>query len=196
MARSDLPIHPLIDGRYSPKAFSDREISDRDLDLLFEAARWAPSSYNEQPWRFLVVKKGEEGHAEMLEAMTESNRAWAVKAPVLILNLAHRTHERHGRTNPHAWHDLGLALGQLTVQASAIGIGVRHLAGILPEKARALFNVPEEYDVVSMLVIGFPGDADELPEHLREREKIRSTRKPLSELVHFGKFRSDDQTIG
>ncbi len=186
--RSELPVHPLINERYSPRAFSDRDITDQEMVLLLEAARLAPSSLNEQPWRFIVVRRGGEGHGAMLEAMSPSNRIWADKAPLVILTLARMTLERNGSPNPHAQHDLGLAIAQLTLQATDLGIGLHQLAGIDPAMARNSFNVPPEYAVVSMLVIGFPGNPDSLPENLRIRELTRSPRRPLSELVHYGRF--------
>ncbi|MDQ3100697.1 MAG: nitroreductase family protein [Bacteroidota bacterium] len=188
MARSELPVHPLINERYSPRAFSERDITNDELVLLFEAARWAPSSLNEQPWRFVIVRKGEKGHSAMLEAMNVSNRTWADKAPVVLLSLTRITLERSGIPNPHARHDLGLAVAQLTVQATSLGIGLHQLGGIDAEKARNSFNVPPEYDVVSMLVLGFHGDPADLPELLRDRELRRSTRKPLDDLLHYGSF--------
>jgi nitroreductase len=188
-SRSSLPVHPLIAERYSPRAFSDRDVTDAELELLLEAARLAPSSMNEQPWRFVVARRGGAGHAEMLEAMNLSNRIWADKAPVVILDLVHTVLERYGQVNHHARHDLGLAIAQLTLQATALGMGLHQLGGFDAEKARSLFNIPAEYDIVSMLVIGFPGDPEQLPENLRERELRRSPRKPLAELVHYGTFR-------
>ncbi len=186
--RSELPLHPLINERYSPRAFTDRELDEQEVALLFEAARLAPSSVNEQPWRFILAHRGGPGHAMMLEAMDEGNRIWAGRAALVVLNLVHRSLERYGVPNPHAWHDLGLALGQLNIQAQAMGLGVRHLAGIDPEKARFSFAVPEEYDVVSMMVIGEPGDPGVLPEHLQEREMRRSPRRPLDQFIFYARF--------
>ena len=190
MGRSELPVHPLVGERYSPRAFSDQDISEAELMLLLEAARLAPSSLNEQPWRFVVARKRQEGHAEMLAAMNVSNRIWAQQAPVVILTTTRTSHERNGMENPHAWHDLGLAVMQLSLQATELGIGVHQLAGIDPGKARIAFNVPPEFDVVTMLVLGFPGDPGMLPEKLLERELRRTPRKPLTQIVHYGKFRS------
>jgi nitroreductase len=186
--RSELPLHPLINERFSPRAFSDRPITREELELLLEAARWAPSSMNEQPWRFIIALKGEASHELMLQAMNTGNRIWAEKAPLIVLNLVRRSLERNGIGNPHAWHDLGLALAQMNFQASAMGIGVRHIAGIDPKEARILFEVPEEFDVVSMMVLGYPGDLEALPENLKERELKRSPRKPIGDFVFAGKF--------
>ncbi len=187
-SRSTLDLLPAIGGRYSPRAFSDRDVTDAELALVLEAARWAPSSMNEQPWRFLVTRRGAEGHAALLDGLNPSNRLWADKAPVLMLALVHRILHKLGAENHHARHDLGLAVGQLGVQATALGLGMHQLGGFSPDKVRAAFAIPDVYDLVTVLVLGWPGDADGLPEHLRERERTRSLRKPLSELVHYGRF--------
>lgn len=186
--RSDLDINPLLGERYSPRAFSDRELTDEELDLLFEAARWAPSSRNEQPWRFLVTKRGGAGYDALLASINASNARWADKAPVLVLCLATRGFQRLGVANHHARHDLGLAVSQLTLQATALGIGLHQLGGFNAAGARDAFGIPEEYDLVSVLVVGFPGDPNDLPEDLREREITHSGRKPLTEIVWRGAF--------
>lgn len=187
--RSDLDLHPLINGRYSPRAFSEREVTDAQLALVLEAARWAPSSMNEQPWRFLVVRRGETGHAELLSALNPSNQVWADKAPLLILNMVQRTLSRNGQVNFHARHDLGLALSQLTAQATALGMGLHQMAGFQADTTRVAFGIPDDLDLVSVIALGFPGDPDQLPGELRERELRRSARKPLSEIVSYGSFR-------
>lgn len=185
--RTALDVHPLLAERYSPRSFSDRDITESELELVMEAARLAPSSMNEQPWRFLVVRKGGEGYEAMLAALMESNRVWADKAPVLILNMASRTFARNGLPNVHAWHDLGLAIAQLTTQATALGMGLHQLGGFFPDRAREAFGIPEDLDLVSVTALGFPGDADQLPENLRQRELTRSPRRPLSEVAWRGK---------
>ena len=186
--RSSLPIHPVLNERYSPRSFSDRDISDAELELLLEAARWAPSSHNDQPWRFLVTRRGKEGHEALLSALVPFNRAWAASAPVLMLNLVLRDFSYNSEQNHHAWHDMGGALVQLTAQATSMGIGVHQLAGLDAEEARVSFSIPAHIDVVSALALGFPGDPASLPESLVQRELVRSSRKPLSELVSFGAF--------
>ena len=186
--RSDLPVHPVLNERFSPRAFSDRAITDAELELVLEAARWAPSSMNEQPWRFLVTRKGGDGHAELLAALNPSNQVWADKAPVLILNLVHRTLSKNGQENYHARHDLGLATAQLTAQATALGMGLHILGGFNAEMVRTAFEIPDTYDLVSVIALGFPGDPESLPEHLQQRELQHSPRRPLSELVHYGRF--------
>lgn len=181
--RSALALHPVLNERYSPRAFRERDLSEDELDLLLEAARWAPSSMNEQPWRFLVARKGTKGHAELLATLVPSNAVWADKAPLLILTMVQRTFQRNGQPNIHAWYDLGGAVASLTTQATALGMGVHQLGGFSAPAARERFAVPEELDLVCVLAVGFPGDAAMLPDQLRAREEQRSPRKPLSELV-------------
>jgi len=187
--RSVLPLHPVIGARYSPRAFCERDVTDDELRLVLEAARWAPSSMNEQPWRFLVVRRGGEGHADLLACIAPSNSIWADKAPVLIVNMVHRQFARNGHENFHARHDLGLALGQFTAQATAMGMGLHLLGGFDAQATRSAFRIPEVYDLVCITVLGFPGDPGSLPENLRTRELNRSTRKDLDELVHYGIFK-------
>lgn len=181
--RSALPIHPDISRRYSPRAFSDRTVTREELELLFEAARWAPSSMNEQPWRFVAVERGSPGHAGLVASLTGFNRQWADKAPVLILNLTVRTLSRNGEINRHAWHDLGLAISQLTMQATSMGMGLHQLGGFELELVQRTFSIPEGIDLVSIIALGFPGDPEQLPEPLLSRERNHSPRKELSELV-------------
>lgn len=186
--RSELELSEVLNNRFSPRAFSARGVSDQELELVLEAARWAPSSMNEQPWRFVVTRRGGDAHAQLLETLNPSNRIWADKAPVLILAMVQRTLSRNGQVNHHARHDLGLATAHFTAQATALGMGVHILGGFNAEAARTAFNVPEDLDIVSVLVLGFPGEADQLPENLRERESRRSVRLPLSELVRYGTY--------
>jgi len=186
--RSSLGVLPAISARYSPRAFLDRTVTDDELSLVLEAARWAPSSMNEQPWRFLVTRRGGEGHDLLLDCLNPSNRLWADKAPVLMLAMAHRILHRISAENHHARHDLGVAVGQLGVQATAMGLGMHQLGGFDPAKARQAFGIPDELDLVTVIVLGWPGHPDDLPEHLQQRERTRSPRRDLDELVHYGRF--------
>lgn len=188
--RSELSLHPILNGRFSPRAFTERDVTAAELELVIEAARWAPSSMNEQPWRFLATRRGGEGHAELLATLAPSNAIWADKAPVLILAMVKRTFTRNGQENNHARHDLGLAIGQLTAQATALGMGLHQLGGFSPDAARSAFGLDADLDLVSVLVLGFPGDPNDLPDNLRERELTRSARRPLSEILHLGRLRS------
>lgn len=188
MGRSELDIHPILNDRYSPRAFADVPVTDTELDAVLEAARWAPSSMNEQPWRFLVTRAGGDGHAELLAGLNPSNHRWADKAPVLILVMAVRTLSRNGQENHHARHDVGMATAQLTAQATALGLGLHILGGFKAEEVRQAFAVPDILDLVSVIALGHPGSADQLPDDLRERELRRSPRKALNEIVSYGRL--------
>lgn len=187
MGRSELGIHPILNERYSIRAFSDRDVTDTELELVLEAARWAPSSHNEQPWRFLVTRRGGEGHTAMMEALLPKNRRWAEHAPVLILNMASHTLAYNGEQNFHSWHDLGLALGQLTVQATAMGLGLNMIGGFDPDIARKAFSIPSTLDLVSVLALGYSDDtATEVDVEAWRAQ--RSVRKSLGEIVSYGRF--------
>ena len=132
IARTKYEIHPLIKKRWSPRAFSEVQI-DRDLlRQLFDAARWAPSSFNEQPWRYIVVRKGEPAFADAVAGLVEANQTWAASAPVLGFSLARSNFSRNDKPNRHAWHDLGAASAQLAIQAASIGLMIHQMAGIQP----------------------------------------------------------------
>ena len=182
--------HPILDilaDRWSPRAWQDRAVEDEKLRSLFEAARWAPSSMNEQPWRFLVARRhADPSWDDLLASLHPGNQAWAKAAPVLALGLARKAFARNDRTNAHARHDLGLATATLTAQAMELGLHVHPMGGILPDEARLRFGIPEAFDVVTGLAIGYLGDPDTLPEKFRASETEPRTRRPLAETVFTG----------
>jgi nitroreductase len=183
-ALNDYPIHDLLRRRWSPRAFADRLVEPDKLRSLVEAARWAPSSYNEQPWAFVVATRDRpEEFARVLDCLVEGNQVWAKSAAVLMLTFAHLAFDRNGQPNRHAFHDVGLAMGNLTVQATAEGLAVHQMAGIVVEKARATFHAPEGWDPVAGAAIGYYGDPNTLPDALRKRELAAPTRKPLRSFV-------------
>ena len=142
-AHPDHQIHELISTRWSPYAFSSRPIPTDDLRSIFEAARWAASSFNEQPWRYLVASRDREQDFErLLDCLLEGNRIWAREAPTLALGCIMTTFSRNDRPNRVAQHDLGLASASLTFEATSRGIYVHQMAGILPDKAREVFAIP------------------------------------------------------
>jgi nitroreductase len=182
-------IEELLARRSSPRAFSSQPVEKEKLSLLFEAARWAPSSYNEQPWRFLVATRENEGQFDrILDTLVEGNRVWARHAPVLILAVAKRDFSHSGRPNRHALYDTGQAVANLTVEATALGLHVHQMAGFGPEMARRVFRIPEGYEAVTAIAVGYRGDPEDLPEPLRSREVAPRTRKPLAEFVFSGSW--------
>ncbi len=184
LAETQVPVHELIGSRWSPRAFSDRPIETDKLLGLFEAARWAPSCQNEQPWAFLVAKREDsKSYEALLGVLVDSNRAWASKAPVLILTLAHTQFAKDGRPNRHAFYDLGQAAANLSLQATAEGLKVHQMAGFNVQAARELFAIPEGWEPASVIALGYEGDANSLPEKMRERETSQRQRKPLESFV-------------
>jgi nitroreductase len=188
-ASPDHPIHEFLAARWSPYAFQDRPVSDDDLRSLFEAARWAPSSYNEQPWSYLVAKKEDsEEFQRLLSCLVEANQAWAKAAPVLALGIVRLRFVRNDKLNRAAVHDLGLAAGNLVVEATARGLSVHQMIGIVPEKAREVYAIPEGSEAWTALAIGYPGDPNRLAEPLKARDLAPRQRKPLREFVFSGKW--------
>ena len=186
-ASTEAPIHDLIRERWSPRAFSEKSVAPEVLRSLFEAARWAASSNNEQPWVYLVATKEDaENFAKMLGVLVEFNADWAKHAPVLALSVAHLKMGRDGKANRVALHDVGTASAQLTFEANSRGLFVHQMAGFQAEKAREVFGIPPDWEPVAAMAMGYPGNPDSLPQKLRERELAPRTRKPLKEFVMTG----------
>ena len=183
------PDHDILDAlrhRWSPRAFSDQPVEAEKLLQVLEAARWAASSYNEQPWRFvLATREKPEQYERLLHCINENNRTWARTAPVLMLSFAKKTFSQGDKANRHAWHDVGLAMGNLLVQATALGLYAHQMAGILPDQIRATYDVPDEFEPVAGTALGYLGDPEVLPDGLREKEHTPRSRRPLEETV-FG----------
>lgn len=185
-ATTDYPILDNLKERWSPRTFSSKPPSEFELRQLFEATRWAASSRNEQPWRFMVGWKGTEAYDKIYDCLGEFNQSW-VDAPVLVLAAYKKTFEFNGSENFHALHDLGLALGNMSVQAQAIGIGLHHMAGIDWRKAHKKFNVPNDFHVATAIALGYyGGEVENLPENLQKGETQARTRHPQKDFV-FGK---------
>ena len=177
-------IHELLEKRWSPYAFENKTVPNEELLSLFEAVRSAPSSYNEQPWRYIVATKEDKNEFDkILSCLVEANREWAQNAPVLALGVASLTFERNGKPNRAAIHDLGTASAFLTLEATARGLYVHQMIGIEPDKTKEAFNIPDGYEPMTGLAIGYQGDANALPENLRERDLKRRPRKSLSEII-------------
>jgi nitroreductase len=188
-AITSAPIHSLIRERWSPRAFADRPVEAEKLRSLFEAARWAASSYNGQPWYFIVGTKDEpENYKRVLDCFVEFNQGWAKHAPVLALSVAKLKFDHNGEINRHAFHDVGQAAATLAIQAEELGLAVHQMAGILPDKAREIFAIPDGYEAVAGIAIGYPGDAHTLPDQLKERELEPRARKALDSFVFTGKW--------
>lgn len=188
-AATNHPIHALIRDRWSPRAFADKPVEARILASLFEAARWAPSSNNEQPWSYLVATKdNHEEFAKMLSVLVDFNAGWAKNAPVLALAISRMTFHNNGTPNRNAFYDTGAASALLTVEATAQGLSVHQMAGFDPLKAKQVFEIPDDCEPIAAMAVGYPGDPESLPGKLRDREIAPRTRKPLSEIVMSGRW--------
>jgi len=185
-AATDAPILDLIRRRWSPRAFDPAPVPRETLRSLFEAARWAPSSNNGQPWRY-IVSDTEESRARIAPILLGRNPLWAPEAPVLICIAAQTTFD-DGKPNRHAWYDTGQATSLLIVQATSMGLFAHQMAGFDTAKARELFALPENVEPIAMMAIGGPGDASTLPDPLRERESSPRSRRPQEMSVFGGKW--------
>ncbi|MDA0368041.1 MAG: nitroreductase family protein [Proteobacteria bacterium] len=189
-AETAAPIHELLANRWSPRAFTDRPVEPAKLLAVFEAARWAASSSNGQPWAFIVAQRSDKAaFDQMLQCLVPGNQSWAALAPVLILTFARLKWAGEERVNRTAQHDLGMATAMLSIQAEALGLRTHHMSGIDLDKIREVYAVPPDFDPVSAIALGYQGDAALLPEEKdRAREPNPRTRKPLDEFVFAGRF--------
>jgi nitroreductase len=169
--------------RWSPRAFAEKDISSADLKTLFEAARWAPSSNNEQPWRFLIGRRGDATYQKIFDSLVDFNKSWVKSAPVLLLSVAKKTFTPKSNPNRHALHDTGAATAFLSLQATALGFHTHHMAGFDPETARASFAIPSDYEPCSVTAIGYAGDPGTLPDSLRQREEAPRERNSVEKFV-------------
>jgi len=186
-APSDFPVHELIRERWSPRAFSDKPVPQDILRAIFEAARWAPSSNNEQPWAYIVAARDDKDSFEkMLGVLVEFNAKWARSAPVLALAVSELAFAKNNVPNRNAQYDTGAASALLSVEATARGLAVHQMAGFDPDKARQVFGIPAGWEAIAALAIGYPGDPASLPPPLKDREMAPRTRKPIAEFVMAG----------
>lgn len=189
VAKTDHEVLDVIRARWSPRAFDiSRPVSRDEQMRLFEAARWAPSSANEQPWQFVVGDRftNPEAFASMLAAVDESNQGWAQYAPVLVLAAARPDSERYGQPNRFAWYDTGQAIMLITLQATDMGLGLRQMAGFDHEKARLACGLTPPFEPVVMMALGYPGEPEVLPnERHRASESKPRTRRPIADFVRW-----------
>ena len=192
MEISDINIpspNDLIMKRWSPVVFSDKMVEEEQLLTLFEAARWAPSSMNEQPWRFIyATKDNPEGYNRIYNTIVEGNQVWAKNAPVLMVFVAKSKFDYKNLPNAHAWFDTGLAIGNMLVQATELGIYQHQMAGFSPEKAKESLGIPEGYEPIVAAAVGYLGDPSDFSESLQARDKAPRKRKPLNEIVFRGEW--------
>jgi nitroreductase len=177
-------VLPAILNRWSPRSFSDREVSAADLSKVFEAVRWAPSSNNEQPWRYLVGVRNSETHKKIASTLGGFNQAWAPHAPVLILGAAKTLFSQKGAPNAYAHYDLGASTMLLVLQASALGLTTHQMAGFDHDAARQALEIPGEFALGSVIALGYQGEPAALTnERLLASEVAPRQRKPLEDFV-------------
>lgn len=184
---ADHAVERIFLRRWSPRAMSGEPLSREEILRLFEAARWAPSTYNEQEWRFLYALRGGQHWERFFALLVETNRAWCRNAALLGCVLSHKVFARNGKPNPVHVFDSGLAYMSLALQGSEMGLVVHGMQGFDFDAARNALSVPDDYSVNAMFAVGRPGDPDALPDALREREKP-SGRKPVEEIAREGTF--------
>lgn len=173
-------IHELLLKRYSTRQFAARNVEDEKIVRLSEAARWAPSSMNEQPWRFIIAKRGDDSFDKMVNVLNDKNRVWAADAPLLILTMTRLYSSYNNKLNKHSYYDLGGAIAHLTFQATAMDLYVRQMGGFDTEKARYVFEIPDSFSPVSVLAVGYRS--------VETGEALKRERKELSEIVFTEKF--------
>ncbi|WPP50548.1 nitroreductase family protein [Catalinimonas niigatensis] len=174
-------LNQLLTKRYSPRSFSDQPVETSTLHKILDAARLAPSSFNEQPWRFIYATKAQpEEYLRLLSCLNEKNQRWADEAPVLIVGIAKKTFTAIEKLNRHAWYDTGAAVGFMTLKATEENIYMHQMAGFMPQKAVELLHIPEEYEPVVMIALGYRGEA----------ERPDKGRKPLEEIAFRGEWKA------
>lgn len=176
-------VHDLILARWSPRSFADKPISDAHLKSIFAAAAWAPSSSNEQPWRFLVGRKGDKTYTKIFDALVPANQSWAQSAPVLYCSFGKKTFSSNSQPNPYCLHDTGAASAVITLQAISMGIHTHGMGGFDKETLRASFGVPSDFEAGACWALGYLGKPEDAPEKYRAGETSPRSRKRLAEYV-------------
>lgn len=184
IAETQFAVHPLIAGRWSPRAFDEKSIADESFYALFEAASWAPSAMNEQPWRYIAAQKeNTAGFEKLLGCLLPGNAAWAKGAAALVLVYTKLTYTRNGNANVNAFYDVGSANQNLLLQAFSEGIYSHVMEGFDKNKVREVFEIGADFAPVCMIALGYPGHAEQLEEPFRTRETAPRSRKPVTEFL-------------
>ncbi|MCX6257373.1 MAG: nitroreductase family protein [Bacteroidia bacterium] len=177
-------IHELIQMRWSPRAFTETPVEQSKINSLFEAARWSPSCANEQPWSFIyATQNNQEAFHQLFDCLDDRNQLWTKTVPMLILTIAHTRFERNNKPNPYALYDLGQSVMNMIVQATSMELHVHQMAGFSKEKARETFHIPEYYEPVSMIAVGYHGDINRLHEDFTDAEYKPQVRKKIESFV-------------
>jgi len=182
------PINDLAKIRWSPRAFLDKPVEHDKLISLFEAARWSASGGNEQPWRFMIGLKPDATWQKIFSALDRGNKLWNKNVPVLVLSIGNKISSYDGTISPFFKYDVGQSVAHLSLEAMHQGLHVHQMGGFSPDKCRELFEIPESFEALTVIAVGYRGDPETLPEKLKQREVQPRTRKMLGEIVFSGKF--------
>jgi nitroreductase len=190
IANPDHPVLPVIGERWSPYAYDPRPVEREKLLSCLEAARWAPSSYNEQPWTFILAERTDtQAFARMVDCLVEGNRVWAKNVGVLLISVVSRLFTKNGRPNRACEHDIGLAAGNMVLQATALGLQGHQMIGIEPDKVRATYQVPDGHEPLTAIALGYPAAVQPgTSDPLGQRDLNPRSRKPLSEIIIQGSW--------
>lgn len=180
----DFDIHPLLQKRWSPLAFSEETISEEQLQELFEAARWSASANNEQPWRYVYGLRGAAGFNQIWDGLLPGNQVWANSAAALVVSLYRKNFQRNGQANPWAMHDVGMANAQLVLQATHRDIYTHMMAGFDRDKLRKILALDEQVEIMAVLALGYLGDDANLPDKYQARERSKRQRLSIHEFTH------------
>jgi nitroreductase len=187
-AITNMTLNPLLKKRWSPRSFIDKPVDNQTLQRLFEAARWAPSSSNEQPWRFIVGKKGTKTWDKIWETLVDFNQKWAKLAPVLVLSVGKKTSSKSNKPNTVYKYDVGQSVAYITFQAMHEGLYVHQMGGFDASSAAKFFTIPNDYEVITAFAIGYKGAPELLEDNFRDMEKTARTRIALDEMVFTSQF--------
>jgi len=185
---NNFPVADHIKSRWSPRSFISKPVEEEKISSITEAARWAPSAFNEQPWRFIVGRKGTNTYEMILSSLVEWNQKWAGAAPLLILNIGKKTFTHNDKPNVTFKYDLGQAVAFMAIEIVNQGLVSHQMSGFDPEKAAELLEIPDDYQAVSITAIGYQGKADELPADFREIEMKPRERNNIKDIVFNNKF--------
>jgi len=186
---NEYPIHELIKKRWSPYAFSDKKIEQEKINSLFEAIRWAPSSFNEQPWRIIYATKDDREEFDKVASLLSEGNAWAKNAYMLILVCSSPIFARNNKPNHHTAYDAGAAIENLFLQAVSMDLIMHEMSGFSVDKAPELLGIPEGINVLTMVAVGYPVDPENAPKELLEKQSRPRTRKSQNEIIYKGKWK-------
>lgn len=183
-------LNEIFKRRYSPRSFDDKLVDEPELMSIFEAAKWAASSRNEQPWRFIyATKDNKKDYNRLLSCLSDWNQVWVKTAPVIIMTVAKTQFSHNNKENRHAWHDIGLAVGNMSLQATELGLFLHQMAGFSKTKAIETLNIPEGYEPVTMIALGYEGNPEKLPVEYDVLTGNDRKRKDLKDIVFKGTFK-------